>query len=280
MKTPKNILESEKSYTEYFSEKKQVNGGIRYRDELVPDMYDYNYTYLYEQKDAQRLGRIIETEISDAKHEGLGFCKLSMDFIFPDSLLKRLPENTIVKKVGYYVFDISRLPDLKVKEGITIKPVNTRQRGDDLTEIETQMGVDTALGNDFRSRRTKRRTQIYMSDKPVNCFVCYYEAQPIGSCDLLIRRGTAKIEEFCVVPRMRGRGFGTAILRDMIDRADICGASTIYLCTYEDDTPKDMYTAIGFSKVGERTEIVIPFEEAEPETEETEQAGDSDQPIS
>ena len=56
--------------------------------------------------------------------------------------------------------------------------------------------------------------------------------------------------------RHQRKGYGSAILKNMIDTATKAGATTIYLVTDEDDTAKEMYTKLGFSKVYQHTEIL------------------------
>lgn len=67
-------------------------------------------------------------------------------------------------------------------------------------------------------------------------------------------------EDFGVVPAMRGKGYGTALLYRLIDIAAENGASVIYLTTDEDDTAKDMYLKRGFEKVGEKYAVLLRTE--------------------
>lgn len=254
MKVSEKIIACEKAYAECISLREEIPGAARFRDSLIPDMYDYNFTYVYEGISNVDLLKLISSEMEHSRSEGADFCKFCMDFPVSEEL--KLPEGMEKGIVGYYVFDIQHLDGLKLSDEVVIRTVNNPQRGNDVYKIDQQMSAGK-LSEDFIRRSAKRRTSIYTSDGPINCFVCYLGEEPIGSCDLMIKNGTAKIEEFCVVPSMQRKGYGTAILRELIDRADICGADTIYLCTDEDDTPKDMYTKVGFTKVGERTELFI-----------------------
>lgn len=111
------------------------------------------------------------------------------------------------------------------------------------------------LGNDFCTRRCYRRGKVYISDKGVNSYVCYHNGDIIGNCDLFIYNGVAKIEDFAVIPTYQHKGYGTTILKELIDIAIKENSHTIYLVTDEDDTPKEMYQKIGFNKIGERTDL-------------------------
>ena len=112
-------------------------------------------------------------------------------------------------------------------------------------------------GKDFCTRRCYRRGKVYVSDKGVNSYVCYHNGNIIGTCNLFMYNGTAKIEDFAVLPTYQRKGYGTTILKSLIDIAIKENSHTIYLVTDEDDTAKDMYGKIGFKKVGERTDLLF-----------------------
>ncbi len=67
----------------------------------------------------------------------------------------------------------------------------------------------------------------------------------------------AKIENFLVIPKYQRKGYGTYILKNIIDIALENGTELIYLITNENDTAKEMYEKLYFDKVGERIEIVF-----------------------
>ena len=77
----------------------------------------------------------------------------------------------------------------------------------------------------------------------------------IGSCDLFMYKVVAKIEDFAVIPTYQRKGYGTTILKALIDIAIKENCHTIYLVTAEDDTAKEMYQKIGFNKTGEKTDL-------------------------
>lgn len=72
---------------------------------------------------------------------------------------------------------------------------------------------------------------------------------------MFIDNGVAKIEDFAVIPTYQRKGYGTTILKSIIEIAIKENSHTIYLVTDEDDTAKEMYEKIGFSKIGERSDL-------------------------
>lgn len=113
------------------------------------------------------------------------------------------------------------------------------------------------IGKDFCTRRAYRRGKVYTSNTGVNAYVCYEGQDVIGNCDLFIYDGVAKIEDFSVIPKYQRKGYGTSILKHLIDIALNENCHTVYLVTDEDDTPKEMYKKLGFNKVAERTDLMF-----------------------
>jgi spore maturation protein CgeE len=118
---------------------------------------------------------------------------------------------------------------------------------------------EEALGRDFCERRAYRRGKIYVSAEGVNSYNCYHDGTIVGKCDMFIDDGVAKIEEFAVIPIYQRKGYGTTILKYLINVAMEAQCHTIYLVADEEDTPKDMYLRIGFTKVGDRTDLLFRF---------------------
>lgn len=114
---------------------------------------------------------------------------------------------------------------------------------------------EESLGKDFCTRRSYRRGKVYVSDKEVNSYICYHNGNIIGNCDLFIDNGVAKIEDFAVIPKYQRNGYGTTILKSLIDIAIKENCHLIYIVTDEEDTAKEMYQKNGFNKIGGRIDL-------------------------
>jgi len=130
---------------------------------------------------------------------------------------------------------------------------------DDILFSDLQFDEKT-LGEDFCTRRCYRRGKVYVSDNGVNCYACYLNGNIVGNCDLFINNGVAKIEDFSVIPKYQRKGYGTTILKHLIDIAIKENCHTIYLVTDEDGTAKEMYEKIGFHKIGERRDLFFKLQ--------------------
>ncbi len=249
-----NIKQCEFEYTKCFCEHYKDKNIIRYRDDELKDMYYHNYTYIRDNLGNDEVKKIIENELSLAVNEGKKFCNILLDFAIDEALLKDLKYKGEVSRNGYYSFDITKLSNMSSVKGCNIEKVCNMEMVEDILYCDLQLDEAT-LGRDFCTRRCHRRGKVYISDKGVNSYICYHNGERIGVCDLLIHDGTAKIEDFTVTPQCQRKGYGTTILKYLIQIAINEGCNIIYLVTDEDDTAKDMYKKLGFNKVGERTDI-------------------------
>jgi spore maturation protein CgeE len=248
------ILDCEIEYTKCFSEFSENDSVIRLHDEQLKDMYCHNYTCMKKSFSENELIRVIKDGISLALSENKGFCNIYLYSGVTSLLLSSLKYKPRISVKGFYSFDISNFSKLKSLPSCTIKQVTTQQMVEDILYSDLQHDEET-LGKDFCTRRCYRRGKVYVSDKGVNSYICYDNNAVMGTCDLFIDNGIAKIEDFSVVPKYQRQGYGTTILRFLIDLALNENCHTIYLVTDEDDTAKEMYQKIGFSKIGERTDL-------------------------
>ena len=97
---------------------------------------------------------------------------------------------------------------------------------------------------------------VYKSvDNNLEAYIAYFDGEPAGKCELFIQDGYAKIEDFDVVKKHQRKGIGTTMLRSMIEDAISREVRNIYLIADKDDTPRDMYSRLGFETIGEEIEL-------------------------
>lgn len=246
------IIECEFEYSKCFSEFYENENIIRYRDNQLEDMHDHNFTFIKKTMSEIELERIIQDEISLRLSEKSKFCTIILNSIVNSSLQSILEYKPEISIDGYYSFDISQFSRLKALSGCIVKKVNNQEMVNDILFCDLQYEGEKR-DIDFCTRRCYRRGKVYVSDKGVNSYVCYHNGEIIGNCDLFMDKGVAKIEDFAVRPTYQRKGYGTTILKFLIDIAIRENSHTIYLVTGEDDTAKEMYQKNGFNKIGERT---------------------------
>lgn len=251
----KKIFDCEMNYYKCFSTTVELENVVRFRDDKLSDMYDYNFSYFTNKAPSMAE---IEEELSYRRGEAGGFCNICA-VIRPGfaelSSLSSVPE---ISTNGFYRFDASKLSLFKDCQDLSIKKVTDKAMLDDLLSCDLAHDEKT-LGRDFCTRRCYRRGKVYLAEGGVDSYICYSGGVPVGNCDLFIHNGAAKIEDFAVNPKYQRRGFGTAILKCLIQIALDKGCELIYLVTDEDDTAKDMYKKLGFTKVGEQIGLLFKF---------------------
>jgi len=258
MSIDKKIIECELQYTKCFSEFVENGNIVRFHDNQLMDMYYHNYTYVYNSNEGKSLKQIIEKEIGLRIFEKSNYCNILLDDVVSKPFWISDKYKAEISTKGFYSLDISCVDKLFMISGCEIKRVVSQAMIDDILFCNLE-NDEEALGKDFCTRRCYRRGQVYLSDKGVNSYVCYHDGNIIGNCDLFIYNDVAKIEDFSVLDKYQRKGYGTTILKVLIDIALKAGCKTIYLNTYEDETAKEMYMKNGFYKIGESCDLLFRF---------------------
>jgi len=250
------ILQCEEHYTREFCQATVQLGFIRYRDDLIPDMYYHNYTLICDAMDETALLEFIASEIACNKAAGKDFCLIRSLAPVSGTVLGKLLHVPKVSTAGYYTLDAAGVPSLNSTENCRVLRVDRPEMLGDLLRLDLEHDGEE-LGVAFCTKRVYRREKIYLADGGLNAYICYSDGQPVGSCSMYIHGGTAKIEDFAVSPAYQRKGFGTALLKALFEIALAQHVILFYLETDEDDTAKDMYQKIGFVKVGELTDLMF-----------------------
>ena len=251
------IMRCERAYAACFCVADEQRDVIRFRDELLPDMYYHNYTWVKSAKDDSTLVQCIEDEIRRSANTGKDFCLIRCPVPVSEAVLARLSHAPEVAMSGYYTLDIiSRKANLAGPAQCSIQRADKPEMIEDILRLDLEHDEES-LGRDFCTRRVYRRKDVYLSNGGVDAYVCYDSGGAVGSCDLFIDGDTAKIEDFAVSPRKQRRGYGTAILNALIDIAIKRGAATIYLETDVDGGAQELYLKNYFHKVFEFTDLVF-----------------------
>lgn len=256
----KRIEQCELAYFKCFSTRVDINGISRFKDDLLKDMYAHNFTYIHQEADDDTLKAIINEEILLRLLIGEKFCNVFMNFVASDSLINSFKYKPYVSHNGFYLLDVEQLWKFKEVEGCVVKKVINQAMIDDVLTCDLQYEAED--GRDFCIRRCHRRSKVYLSDDGVDCYVCYYNDEVIGRCDLFIHDGIAKIEDFSVLQPFQRKGYGTTMLKNLITIALNKKAHTIYLVADEEGTAKEMYEKLGFSKIGENSELFFNLTES------------------
>ncbi|MCB2290896.1 GNAT family N-acetyltransferase [Clostridium sp. CS001] len=101
-----------------------------------------------------------------------------------------------------------------------------------------------------------RKSEVYTkSNSNLDLYVCNYRGIPIGNCELMLNSDIAKIEDFDILNDYQRKGFGTSVVKYLLEEAKENSVEFVYLITDSVDTAKEMYKKCGFKKAGEKTEL-------------------------
>ena len=252
------IKTCERKYLECFGKTISQENITRFSDNLIPDMYSHNCTWINSAKNNIALTQIIESEIKNSKSNGKDFCLIHCHIPNDETILSTLSTKPEASTMGCYVFDASHFSKIMGNTECCVLKVDKPEMVNDLLQIDLEFDGE-ALGIDFCTRRINRKKDVYLSNAGLDSFICFANNEVVGTCDIFFYEDTAKIEDFAVSPKKQGKGYGTAILKKLIEIAISKGISTIYLVTDESDTAKEMYKKLGFYKVYEHTELLFNF---------------------
>ena len=245
------ILNCEIEYTKCFAQVIESQNFMRFKDDLLKDMYDHNFTLIKNSNSEDELCSLIEDEIILRKD--FNYCNIVSLIPISNKIAQKFENKPEISIKGFYLFDAPKPLDLNKKEGCTISKVSSEKMMTDRLHLDLEQDEDMSV--DFCTRRLNRRKEIYLSTEGIDSYVCYDNGEVLGSCDLFVNNGVAKIEDFAVSPTKQRQGYGKMILNYIIEAALKSGASIIYLVTDEEDTAKEMYLKCGFKKIGEQTDL-------------------------
>ncbi len=251
-----NIFSCEKAYFVCFSESSEDNRIITYTDDFIKDMYDHNFFYVRSgavQKDVINNINQKFKEIQETGHCSMIFAS-DYDECYINEILKNLKRNMEMSKCGCYILNKSKVAKWKDRKDCKIITF-TEDKIDDVINKDKKKDGET-LGEDFCVRRAVRKGNVYINNDSINNYLLYYNNELIGSCELFIYNKIAKIEDFAVLEQYQRKGYGTTLLKYVVNKALEKGSETIFLDTDEGDTAKEMYIKLGFSKIFENYKIL------------------------
>ncbi|HEY5584535.1 MAG TPA: GNAT family N-acetyltransferase [Ruminiclostridium sp.] len=243
-------IEYTKSFSTYIDE---VNI-IRFRDNNIPDMYYHNFTLIKDILTDEALNDLIIEEKKLERHENKGYIQLESNFSINDKAFCSDEIKPTISKYYYMSIPTSHHRFLKAKEQCDVKEAITDEIMKDGIRVDI-LANSAAMGEEFATKRIHRKVQIYNSSEDLRFFVCYNNGTPVGNCELFIKDNVAKIEDFDILEKYQRNGFGTAVLKHLLQQAEQLGAEIAYVVTDSEDTAQDMYVKCGFTLIGEKFPI-------------------------
>lgn len=252
------MYKTEQAYTKCFAQSKEDGSVIRFWDDRLTDMHCHNFTLIRDNLGQTELIELIRQEIDLRRGDGNGFLQVETNFAIDEEVMQALPIKPEVTVLDYMAIPTREYINLPDRENTSVKKAIDRQILQDAVAADTESNAP-AMG-EFAHRRAARKAEVYGdSGNPVHVYVCYFNGKPIGKCELLLGDGIAKIEDFDIMEVYQRKGFGTAVLKQLLQDANKAGVDMSYLITDSEDTAKDMYSKCGFKKYGQKTQLFFRF---------------------
>ncbi len=241
-----------KCFSDYIEEKKSIN----FKDDKLVDMYMHNFIFLKEVMEKDELRIFIEKKLEEAQKEKRKHLHIMMNYAMKCHDLKDMLPKPEITEYCFMAITPKEFNKLKMKNDcFVLKADNPKTLSDgNIVDIEANKA---AMGEDFARKRSNRKMEVYKNDPNLNLYVCYKGKEPVGKCELFIKDGIAKIEDFDIIEEYQKQGYGTSMLRKLLEESSCEAADIGYLITDNFDTAKDMYKKCGFSTLGVKTSILF-----------------------
>lgn len=250
------MLETELKYIKCFSDYAELKKSIIFTDKKLLDMYMHNFIFLKESMEMGELRNFIENKLSEMQKLNNEHLHIMMDYGVKWDELKNLIQEPEITEYCFMAIEPKDFNKLKVKDDYIALRADTLEVLDDGYKADVQANK-AAMGEEFAIKRSKRKMEVYKENPDLNLYVCYKGKEPIGKCELFIKDGIAKIEDFDIIEEFQKQGYGTSMLHKLLEESLNAGADIAYLITDNFDTAKDMYKKCGFSICGIKTSILF-----------------------
>ncbi|MCY6354472.1 GNAT family N-acetyltransferase [Clostridium sp. ZS2-4] len=250
------ILETELKYVRCFSGYIEEQKSITFKDSKLVDMYMHNFIFLKELIKKDELRIFIENKLEKVQRENKEYLHIMMDYGIQWHDLKGMIPAPEITEYCYMAITPKDFNKLKMKNDCFVRKADTFKILSDGNLVDIQANK-TAMGEDFARKRIKRKMEEYKNNPNLNLYVCYKGDVPIGKCELLIEDGIAKIEDFDIIEEYQNQGYGTSVVRKLLEESFSENVDIAYLITDHFDTAKDMYKKCGFSICGIKTSILF-----------------------
>jgi spore maturation protein CgeE len=249
------FINTEIAYIKKFTENYENNEIIRFSDNSLLDMHMHNFTLIKSCDSIEEFRRIIFEELVNRKDENANFLRIEFNFYMEEDFIKNLPVVPKVSKYDYMYIEPQMSEFLVGNEGCIVKKALSEKALKKGIEVDI-LANQSAMGAEFARKRIYRKLEVYKQlHSNVNLYVCDYNSVSIGNCEFMLNNDIAKIEDFDILHDYQRKGFGTSVLKHLLEEAKANCVEFAYLITDSGDTAKEMYEKCGFKKVGEKTEL-------------------------
>lgn len=254
------LINSDLEYIRCFSEEVQEEYCYRFWDYKLEEMYANNITVLKGKVSNDEIIRIIKSEIEQRIRTNKEFLVVELSGRVSKEVLRAIKiRPTIVNRLDYMIIDTKNYYNISSNKECDVKRVVSEDEYKDLIDLSI-LDNGPFMGEKFSRDRINRKTLVFKEEKyGVWPYICYANNIAVGTCEMFIKDKIAKIEDFGILEEYQRSGYGTTMIKYMLMEANKNGVDSAYIVTESNDTAKYMYSKCGFSKIGEKTQILYIF---------------------
>lgn len=254
------IIDTELEYLKCFCETESDGDLVHFEDDSLKDMYSHNFTYIPGHISDKAFVEAVKEALGKRRALGFSSLRLMTHKDLSQEVLSDLPIMPQAERYDYYAVSTRQFDQIKSRKGVSVKCV------DDQVSQEHGKYIDVAanymhMTMEFAIRRINRKFMVYLDkNSPLDLYICYDQNEPVGNCEAFIKAGLMKIEDFDILEMHQKKGFGSHVIRHMLEMGLEKQVEFAYVVTDHEDTAKHMYEKCGFKYVGHRTELNFKLE--------------------
>ncbi len=219
------------------NERFEIDGATLVRNRAIPAIRDANHVTNVTASTAPEIDRLLERV--DKEYEDFPHRRFDLDFTVPPELEARLAFE------GYARFEAL----VMVLEGELVGSTSPHEIR--LVSSESEWSALATLKSVENLQEAKSKSP------PVRWWLAYIDCQAVayfsswGGID-----GVGQVEDLYTHPDYRHQGFATALIHRCVGDSREQGAGPVVIGADADDTPKNMYAAMGFRPVAVKREYL------------------------
>lgn len=249
------FLSTEIEYIKKFTENHEDEEIIRFYDNSLPDMYMHNFIFIKKDICENSFRKIVIEELENRKNQNADFLRIEFNFSINHDVIRNLPLIPQVTKYDYMYIAPEMSDSLSGNEECVIKEALSTEVLNEGMEVDI-LANQSGMGAEFAKKRIYRKSEVYRQrNSNLSLYVCYHNDMPIGNCEFMVNNDIAKIEDFDIVKNYQRKGFGTSLLKYLLEKGKEHNIEFAYLITDSEDTAKEMYKKCGFKTIGQKTEL-------------------------
>lgn len=215
---------------------------ISFYNKIVPNMYDYNFTYLKRSYELDELIKIVANEKEESIKNNKRYEKIC--FKIGECISESISsfctnENIDHDEITFMSISKDKIKNYKSYYGVTIVLVND---DDTLNEfIKVNYLDDEKISKQYAESR-KQLIYTQYNNSNFKLYLAYYSGKAVGTSELFTYNNYGKVENIFVDEAFRNKGICTEMLKDIIKNNE----ENIYLTTYTEDDAISLYKKLDF----------------------------------